>query len=158
MVFDDGNYTATYEWLTPELVKRNMMATAGLTDSFSSALISEWTGWIATGAWDVASHSLNHGGGFSDATIDENTMAREVDEAHYKFMSYFPGQRILGFVTPNGATSDATANYVNDLMAAGRNGGQTGSFTDPNKLVTRENWGNLSSYVSYTATTGDDYK
>ena len=158
MVFDDGNYTASYEWLTPELVKRNMMATAGLTDSFSSSLISEWTGWIATGAWDVASHSLNHGGGFSDATIDENTMAKEVDEAHYKFMSYFPGQRILGFVTPNGATSDATANYVNDLMAAGRNGGQTGSFTDPNKLVTRENWGNLSSYVSYTTTTGDDYK
>ncbi|MBQ2810374.1 MAG: InlB B-repeat-containing protein [Clostridia bacterium] len=159
MVFDDGNYTATYEWATPELVKRHMKATAGLTDQFSSSLIAEWTEWISTGAWDVASHSLNHGDGFSDATIDEATMAKEVDEAHYKFMSYFPGQRILGFVTPNGATSDAMADYVNDLMAAGRNGGQTGSWIkNVDELKTREQWGNLSSYVSYTTTTGDDYK
>lgn len=159
MVFDDGNYTATYEWITPELVKRNMKATAGLTDQFSSSLIAEWTAWISTGAWDVASHSLNHGGGFADAEIDENKMAKEVDEAHYKFMSYFPGQRILGFVTPNGATSDAMANYVNDLMAGGRNGGQTGSWIkDVDGLDTREEWGNLSSYVSYTTTTGDAYK
>lgn len=158
MVFDDGNYTASYEWITPELVKRHMKATAGLTDQFSSSLIPEWSAWIATGAWDVASHSLNHGSGFADAQIDEATMAKEVDEAHYKFMSYFPGQRILGFVTPNGATSDSMANYINDLMAAGRPGGQDGEMKDPDKLKTRENWGRLGCYVSYTTTTGDDYK
>lgn len=158
MVFDDGNYTASYEWITPELVKRHMKATAGLTDQYSSSLIPEWSAWIATGAWDVASHSLNHGGGFSDAQIDEATMAKEVDEAHYKFMSYFPGQRILGFVTPNGGTSDSMANYINDLMAAGRPGGQDGEMTDPDKLKTRENWGRLGCFVSYTATTGDNYK
>ncbi len=147
--FDDGNYIDTYEWVVPELKKRNFKATAVITAQYSGSYTYEWERYIASGVFDIGSHSQLHTGDFASETLDESGMMKEIDAAHYMFASWFPGQRILGFATPNGATGTGTAIMVNDLMIGGRSGGQAGMFCDPDKLSTRADWGNLQSYVTF---------
>ena len=167
MTFDDGNYIDTYEWVYPELAKRHMKATAVLTIQYSSGYVTDWKKYVASGAFDIGSHSSFHAGPFTGEDMDEITLGSEIDDAFYTLMSWVPGQRVIGFATPNGATGAGTANFVNDLMLGGRSGGQAGTYCDPDSLTTREQWGNLPSYITYRTTTfgasasereGVDYK
>ncbi len=121
---DDGNYLSTYEWIIPKLQKYGWKATAVLSVCYSETYVKEWVGYFATGALDLGSHSYNHGGYYSGA-ISENSLLGDVHNAHYWFMSKFAGQRILGFATPNGATSVGTSEYVTGLMGSARNGGNS---------------------------------
>ena len=157
MTFDDGNYIDTYEWVVPEFEKRNFKATAVLTVQYSGSYTYEWAKYIASGTFDIGSHSQLHAGDFASATLDEGAMMKEIDAAHYIFASWFPGQRLLGFATPNGSTGAGTAYFVNDLMIGGRSGGQAGMYADPSKLSTREEWGNLPSYITYRSMTWGEY-
>lgn len=155
MTFDDGNYIDTYEWVAPQLAARNMKATAVITAQYASSYINNWKSYIATGAFDIGSHSLKHGSGFDSDPADEQVLMTEIDNAHFTFMNWFPGQRVLGFATPNGKTSNGCADFVNDLMLAGRSGGQAGTYCDPDTLTSRGAWGNLPSYVAYATTKFD---
>lgn len=157
MTFDDGNYIDTYEWVVPELAKRNFKATAVITAQYAGSYTYEWAKYIASGTFDIGSHSQLHAGDFGSATLDEAGMMKEIDQAHYIFASWFPGQRLLGFATPNGATGAGTAQFVNDLMIGGRSGGQAGMYCDPDKLSTRADWGNLPSYITYRSMTWGEY-
>ncbi|MBO5338942.1 MAG: InlB B-repeat-containing protein [Clostridia bacterium] len=121
---DDGNYLSTYEWIIPKLQKYGWKATAVLSVCYSDVYVKEWEGYFASGALDLGSHSYNHGGYYSGA-ISENSLLGDVHNAHYWFMSKFAGQRILGFATPNGATSVGTSEYVTSLMGSARNGGNS---------------------------------
>ncbi len=167
MTFDDGNYIPTYEWVAPELAERHMTATAVVTVQYASGYINNWKKYVATGAFDLGSHSTFHAGDFASDDLNEALMMSEIDDAFFTLMSWVPGQRVLGFATPNGKTGSGTANFVNDLMLAGRSGGQAGVYCDPDTLTTREAWGNLPCYVAYAYTTfgqstssgdGVDYK
>ncbi len=151
--FDDGNYIDTYEWVIPELQKRNFKATAVITVQYSGSYTYEWERYIASGVFDIGSHSQLHAGDFAGEKLDESGMMKEIDEAHFIFMSWFPGQRVLGFATPNGKTGAGTANMVNDLMIGGRSGGQGGMYCDPDTLSSREQWGNLPSFITYRSMT-----
>lgn len=124
---DDGNYLSTYEWIIPKLQKYGWKATAVLSVCYSDIYVKEWEGYFASGALDLGSHSYNHGGYYSGA-ISENSLLGDVHNAHYWFMSKFAGQRILGFATPNGATSVGTSEYVTGLMGSARNGGNSKYF------------------------------
>lgn len=152
MTFDDGNYIDTYEWVIPEFSERNMKATAVITAQYAGSYVNEWRRYLASGAFDMGSHSTKHGGPFHSDPADEAVLVKEIDDAHFTFMSWFPGQRILGFATPNGATGKDTANFVNDLMMGGRSGGQAGTYCDPDTLTSRETWGNMPSYIAYATT------
>ena len=152
MTFDDGNYIDTYEWVIPQFTSRNMTATAVITAQYAGSYVNEWRRYLATGAFDMGSHSTKHGGPFHSDPADEAVLIKEIDDAHFTFMSWFPGQRILGFATPNGATGKDTAKFVNDLMMGGRSGGQAGTYCDPDTLTSREAWGNMPSYIAYATT------
>ena len=155
MTFDDGNYIDTYEWVVPELAKRNFKATAVITVQYSGSYTYEWEKYLASGTFDIGSHSQFHAGSFSDEKADESMLMKEIDNAHYIFASWFPGQRLLGFATPNGATGAGTADFVTDLMIGGRSGGQAGVFVNPDNLTTRLDWGNLPCYVTFRSLTFD---
>ncbi len=155
MTFDDGNYIDTYEWVAPELAERNMKATAVVTVQYASGYINNWKKYVAMGAFDLGSHSTTHSGDFASSDLNESLMMKELDDAFYTLMSWIPGQRVLGFATPNGSTGAGTAYFVNDLMLAGRSGGQAGTYCDPDTLTSRGAWGNLPSYVAYATTKFD---
>ncbi|MBO5379569.1 MAG: InlB B-repeat-containing protein [Clostridia bacterium] len=125
--FDDGNYIGTYEWLIPKLQHYGWKATAVLSITFCDAYVENWQEYFETGVLDLGSHSYTHGGYYS-GIISENSLLSDVHNAHYWFMSKFAGQRILGFATPNGATSTGTSEYVTGIMSSARNGGNSKYF------------------------------
>ena len=146
--YDDGNYLSTYEWLVPKLQEYGYRATAVVTISMMSGYAENWDRYIASGVIDLGSHSYNHQGIYGGKLM-ESSILDDVFKAHYWFMNRFSGQRILGFATPNGATSTDTANYVTGIMAANRNGGTPNGFINlTENLTSREKWGNLESYIS----------
>ncbi len=157
MTFDDSNYVETYNWVVPQLQKYGFKATTVMTIAMADSLVPQWTEWFATGTFDLGSHSYNHTGIYSGG-LQEDSIMYEINEAHYRFMNMFPGQKILGFATPNGATSNSTAIFVCDIMAAGRNGGNLGAWIDPDNLTSREAWGNLNSYISKSGETEGKYE
>ena len=124
---DDGNYLGTYEWVIPKLQQYGWKASVMLSITFCDMYVKEWQSYLATGALDIGSHSYTHGGYYS-GQISENSLLSDVNNAHYWFMNYFKGQRILTFATPNGATSTGTSEYVTGLMASARNGGNSKYF------------------------------
>lgn len=145
--FDDGNYISTYEWLIPKLQEYNYRATAVITIGMMSGYTDNWKQYTNSGVIDLGSHSYNHMSIYS-GPLNEVAILGDVMKAHYWFMNSFSGQRILGFATPNGATSDATAEYVTGIMAANRNGGQSYFINKTEELISRKKWGNLGSYIS----------
>lgn len=145
--YDDGNYISTYEWLVPKLQEYNYRATAVLTVGMMSGYTENWKGYFATGAIDLGSHSYNHLGIYSGPLVESGILG-DVFKAHYWFMNAFPGQQLMCFATPNGGTSEATANYVTGIMAANRNGGASSFINETEKLTSRLQWGNLGTYVS----------
>ncbi len=124
---DDGNYIDTYEWIIPKLQHYGWKATAVLSITFCDAYVENWKEYFATGVLDLGSHSYTHGGYYS-GVISENSLISDVNNAHYWFMSKFAGQRLLGFATPNGATSTSTSEFVTGIMASARNGGNSKYF------------------------------
>lgn len=124
---DDGNYIPTYEWLIPKLLKYGWKATAMLSVCYTDVYIDKWNEYFATGALDLGSHSYTHGSYYS-GIISESSLLNDVHNAHYWFMNKFAGQRILGFATPNGQTSEGTSEYVTSIMASARNGGLSNHF------------------------------
>ena len=85
-------------------------------------------------------------------------MIDDVHTAHYWFMNKFPGQRILGFATPNGTTSDGTSSFVLGLMSTCRNGGGTNEFwVTPSELSSRRDWCYINSYISKADQTEGPY-
>ena len=156
MTFDDGNYISTYEWVIPQLQKYGFKATAVLAVSMSDMYVDNWRDYFATGTFDLGSHSKNHEGLYH-AEADENLLLADVNEAHFKLMSLYHGQRLLGFAAPNGTTSTDVANILTDLYAANRNGGQSGAWIDTSKLNTRAQWGSANTYVSKSNQTEGTY-
>lgn len=155
---DDGNYTETYDWLIPKLKKYNWKATIALAICFSDTLADKWQNeYFASGVLDLASHSYNHAGIYS-GKVSEPSMIEDVFNAHYWFMSKYPGQRILGFATPNGTTSEGTSDFVLGLMSTCRNGGGTSNFwVIPSELSSRRDWGYINSYISKADQTEGPY-
>lgn len=125
--FDDGNYVETYDWLVPKLQHYGWRATAVLSVCYVDMLVPTWQEHFATGVLDLGSHSYTHGP-YYGGDISESSLLDDVHNAHYWFMNKFAGQRILGFATPNGATSTDTSEYVTSIMASARNGGNSAHF------------------------------
>ena len=155
---DDGNYTTTYDWIIPKLKERGWKATIAIAICFSDSLADKWQNeYFQTGTFDLASHSYNHSSIYS-GKISEPSMIDDVHTAHYWFMSKFPGQRILGFATPNGTTSDGTSSFVLGLMSTCRNGGGPNEFwVTPSELSSRRDWGYINSYISKADQTEGPY-
>ncbi len=156
---DDGNYTETYDWIIPKLKAQGWKATIALAICFSDSLTDKWQNeYFKSGVLDLASHSYNHSGIYS-GKISEPSMIEDVHNAHYWFMNKYPGQKILGFATPNGTTSGETSEFVLGLMSTCRNGGGTsGKFwVIPNELSTRRDWGFINSYISKADQTEGPY-
>lgn len=155
---DDGNYTTTYDWIIPKLQERGWKATIAIAICFSDSLADKWQNeYFKSGAFDLASHSYNHAGIYS-GKISEPSMIDDVHTAHYWFMNKFPGQRILGFATPNGTTSDGTSSFVLGLMSTCRNGGGPNEFwVTPSELSSRRDWGYINSYISKADQTEGPY-
>lgn len=163
MTFDDGCYPWTYEWVIPQYQKYGYKATVLMAISMMDSYLDDWKDYIASGTFDIGSHSYNHRGIYS-GIMNESNGLDDVNTAYYWLSYTFKGQRILGFATPNGATSASTANFVTSIMAAGRNGGNGNGGPDTtfyNKLedlVTRSKWGNLNSYISKANQTEGPYE
>ena len=124
---DDGNYLATYDWIIPKMKQYGWKASVMLSISFCNSYVTNWQEYLESGVLDIGSHSYTHGG-FYATKINENSLLSDVHNAHYWFMNYFKGQRILTFATPNGTTSTGTSEYVTGLMASARNGGNSFYF------------------------------
>ena len=158
MTFDDGNYTDTYEWVLPQLEKYGYHATALLSVTFSNSLVSTWNEYFNSGLFDLGSHSYNHESIYS-GSVNDSALLSDVINAQYWLHANFAGQRILTFAAPNGATSDAVANYLTGPFVANRNGGQGYAFY--NVISDLENgrstWGNLNSYISKKDQTEGEY-
>ena len=156
--FDDGNYFDTYDWVIPQLQKYGYRATALLTVSFAGANVSNWNEYLASGVFDIGSHSYSHGNYYS-ASVDEQSLLSDVVNAQYWLRANFTGQKVLTFAAPNGATSDAVANYLTGIVAANRNGGQGYAFYNviSDLEAGRSTWGNLNSYVSKADQSEGDY-
>ena len=155
--FDDGNYLETYEWVVPQLLKYNYKATLVMSITYGNGLVKEWTEWFSTGAFDLGSHSYNHTSIYA-STANPTGLLKEVVDAQYWFRGTFPGQKVLVFAAPLGATSDAVANYLCGPMVANRNGGQTGIYMNTiDQLETRKTAGNVNSWISKADQTEGDY-
>lgn len=157
MTFDDGNYLSTYEWVEPQLEKYGFKATAMLTVAFSDSFVSTWQDYFARGAFDLGSHSYNHGSYYS-AAANKYQLLNDVIKAQYWFNANFKGQKVLTFVAPNGTTSSDVANYLCGPFIANRNGGATGVFYNMiSDLTSREVWGDMNAYVSKADQTEGEY-
>ena len=156
--FDDGNYSETYDWVIPQLQKYGYRATALLSITFANTHVDSWNQRIESGVFDIGSHSYNHGGYYS-GNVNSYNLLSDVVTAQYWLRSAFIGQKMLTFAAPNGATSDAVANYLTGMFIANRNGGQGYAFY--NVISDLENgrstWGNLNSYISKADQTEGDY-
>jgi len=156
--FDDGNYSDTYEWVIPQLQKYGYRATALLSITFANTHISAWNQRLESGVFDLGSHSYNHKNIYS-GDVSSADLLSDVVMAQYWFRSNFKGEKFITFAAPNGATSDAVANYLTGIFAANRNGGQGYAFY--NVISDLENgrstWGNLNSYISKADQTEGDY-
>ncbi|MBP3494758.1 MAG: InlB B-repeat-containing protein [Clostridia bacterium] len=148
MVFDDGNYLSTYDFVGPKLKEYGFKATAVLTVSMMQGYVSNWKQYFASGVFDLGSHSYNHSPIYSGSAINKYSAIVEVENAHFWLMSKFPGQRLLTFATPNGTTSPQAAEYITGIMAAGRHGDQGGNYNRVEDLTSKKAWGNLNSYNS----------
>ncbi len=148
MTLDDGNYISTYEWVIPYLQEYGFKATTVLTVGMMDGYVSNWQKYFATGAIDLGSHSYTHSSIYG-GKMNEVSALSEIEDAHYWFMSKFPGQRLLTYAAPNGTTSPFAAEYLTNIMAANRNGGQGLTFYNLiEDLTTKKAWGNLNSYIS----------
>lgn len=146
--FDDGNYMDTYTWAIPMLQKYNYKATMMMSITFGEGFVKEWTEHFSTGAFDLGSHSYNHGGDYAYDPIYGN-LIREVVSAQYWFRSTFPGQKCIVFAAPLGQTSEGVADYLCGPLAANRNGGQTGVYMNMlDHLENRITAGNTNSWIS----------
>ncbi len=155
--FDDGNYMDTYEWVVPMLQKYNFKATTVMSITYGEGFVKEWTEYFSTGAFDLGSHSYNHGADYAYDPIHGN-LIKEVVEAQYWFRSTFPGQKCIVFAAPLGQTSEGVADYLCGPMAANRNGGQTGVFMNQlNHLESRFTAGNVNSWISKADQTEGTY-
>ncbi|MBQ7907861.1 MAG: InlB B-repeat-containing protein, partial [Clostridia bacterium] len=152
---DDGNYISTYEWFAPVLneyrarnngvgYKATVLMTIGMMDIY----VDNWHKYFATGAFDLGSHTQTHSGSYSSTQINESYYLTDINSAHFWFMSRFRGQQLLSFATPNGATSDTTAIYINGLMQCGRNGGDRTYLNLLAEYTKEVNWGNMNAYQS----------
>lgn len=163
MTFDDGCYPWTYEWVIPQFQKYGYKATAVMAISMMDSFVADWKDYIASGTFDIGSHSYNHRGIYS-GTMNEANGLEDVNTAYYWLSYTFKGQRILGFATPNGTTSSSTAKFVTSIMAAGRNGGigdggpDTKFYNTLENLTTRNAWGSLNSYISKANQTEGPYE
>ena len=146
--FDDGNYKETYEWAVPQLLKYNFRATTVMSITYGEGYVKEWTEWFSTGAFDLGSHSYNHSSIYASSPVFASLL-KEVVDAQYWFRATFPGQQVLVFAAPLGATGDKVADYLCGPMAANRNGGQTTVYLNLiDHLEDRKTAGNVNTWVS----------
>lgn len=157
--FDDGNYIDTYEWAIPIFEKYKMRATVVMAITYSDGFVAEWQKYFSTSnAFDLGSHSYNHGGYYSAGEASEASLLDDVNRAHYWFMHNFKGQRILGFAAPNGATSDSVGDYLAGFYVANRIGDSpVKNYNLPSELTNRVMWGRLNSYVSKNSQSEGEY-
>ncbi len=145
---DDGNYLSTYEWGMKFFPKYNCKGTAMLTIGMMDVYVENWKTYIASGAFDIGSHSTTHDSIYNSIISEKGGLA-EVDYAYFWLMATFPGSRVMGFATPMGATSNSAAGWVTGVHGGGRNGGGTATFYKTYDMLTnRVEWGNLNSYIS----------
>ena len=155
--FDDGNYLDTYTWANEYYSKYGVRSTVMMSITYSDALVDVWQDHFTKGVFDLGSHSYNHTTIYA-SQVGVSSMIAEVVNAQYWFRHNFKNQQILTFAAPLGATSNSVANYLAGVLAANRNGGDTGIFYNtPDQLTSREVWGDLNSYISKADQTEGDY-
>ena len=156
---DDGNYMPTYEWAVPVFQKYKFRASMAMAITFADGYVSEWQEYFSnSGVFDLVSHSYNHDTIYNVGKVSDSSMLNDVNRAHYWFMNKFKGQRILGFATPNGQTSESAAEYLTGFYYAARIGDSpTQWYNIPSELTNRKMWGRLNSYVSKASQTEGAY-
>ncbi len=155
--FDDGNYLDTYTWANEYYIKYGVRATLMMAITYSDALVDIWQDHFTKGVFDLGSHSYNHTTIYA-GQVGVSSMVAEVINAQYWFRHNFKNQQLITFAAPLGATSNSVASYLAGVLAANRNGGDTGIFYNtPDQLISREVWGDLNSYISKADQTEGDY-
>ena len=155
--FDDGNYLETYTWANEYYARYGIRATVMMSITYSDALVDVWQSHFEKNVFDLGSHSYNHTTIYA-GQVGVSSMIAEVVNAQYWFRHNFKNQQLLTFAAPLGATSNSVASYLAGVLAANRNGGDTGIFYNtPDQLTSREVWGDLNSYISKADQTEGEY-
>ena len=155
--FDDGNYLETYVWANEYYVKYGARATIMQSITYSDSLVSIWQEHFKVGVFDLGSHSYNHTTDYA-GDLSATTFVHEVIDAQNWFRGNHRGQKVLVFAAPLGATSTGVADYLAGVLAANRNGGDTGIFYNTlDELTNRLVWGDMNSYISKADQTEGDY-
>jgi hypothetical protein len=125
--------------------------------TYSDSLVSVWQEHFKVGVFDLGSHSYNHTTDYA-GDLSATTFVHEVIDAQNWFRGNHRGQKVLVFAAPLGATSTGVADYLAGVLAANRNGGDTGIFYNTlDELTNRLVWGDMNSYISKADQTEGEY-
>ncbi len=120
MIMDDG-YKASTEYYKSAFEANNLKGSLALITDWVDDDPEFWQEIVASGYFDVQSHSVSHMD-LSQPSLDREVIEHEVVDSKHILQSLFPGQDVLGFVAPENKSNGASDEIIIETYEAMRKG------------------------------------